>query len=88
MKTLEQKKKEALQREVEYSKLTPEQKLLKLNLRLGDRNGAIRERVSLDKQIQIQNARGISREEVIDERTGKPYIGGNQRKPYQKPKRS
>lgn len=27
-------------------------------------------------------------EEVIDERTNKPYKGGAQRKPYQKPKRS
>lgn len=87
MKTLEQKRKEAIQRQAEYSKLTPEQKLLKVSLRLGQETGALKERSLLIAQI-AKNKVKKEVEEVIDERTGKPYVGGNQRKPYQKPKRS
>jgi len=73
MKNKETRKKEAAERELEYNKLSPAQKMLKLDLKLGGGVGAVKQRRRLGFQLS-----GPAKEEV----TEKP------KKNYQKPKRS
>lgn len=92
MKDLSLRKIEAQKRQAESDKLSATQKLLKLDLRLGGGLGASKERAKLATLIEHEKLMSKitkdTEEGVIDERTGLPYKGGNQRKPYQKPKRS
>lgn len=81
MKTSEQKKKEALERQAEYNKLTPAQKLLKLDITFGEGKGAKNERAKL---LLLQVKEANSQGQAI------PGVGNQrpQKKPYQKPKKS
>lgn len=49
MKTKEQKKTEAAERQAEYDKLTPEEKIAKLDKKFGNGKGANKERARLSK---------------------------------------
>lgn len=80
MKNKDQKRQEALERNSEYNRLTTQQKITRLDLRFGEKQGAKTERARLGlKLIQEANSQGQA-------------VAGQQRpkdKPhYQKPKRS
>ena len=82
MKDLITRKKEAEERTIEYNKLTPRQKYLKLDLKLGELIGAKRQRRKLQLQIGSEPLTGTIPAGVGDS-IQKPV-----KKPYQKPKRS
>lgn len=73
MKSKEQKQKEAIERQKDYSTLTVAQKILKLDIKLGGGKGAVKERAKLAR---------IAVEPVAEKLAEKP------KKNYQKPKRS
>lgn len=79
MKDLITRKKEAEERTVEYNKLTPKQKYLKLDLKLGELVGAKKQR----RRLQLEILSGTIPAGVGDS-IQKPEL----KKPYQKPKRS
>jgi hypothetical protein len=82
MKSKDQKRQEALERNSEYNRLTTQQKITRLDLRFGEKQGAKTERARLGlKLIEEANNKG----QVI------PGAGPQRLKPkqnYQKPKRS
>jgi hypothetical protein len=82
------RKKEALERNQEHSKLTTAQKITKLDLRFGAGNGAQHERFNLALKM-VQEGKGTiimgAKAVEMGSEPGKvKYI----KKPYQKPKRS
>lgn len=79
MKDLITRKKEAEERTIEYNELTPKQKYLKLDLKLGDLVGAKKQRRRLELEI-LQTAQIPA---GVGDSIQKP-----EKKPYQKPKRS
>ena len=76
MKNKELRKKEALERNQEYQALSTTQKVLKLDLKLGGGKGAVRQRKKL-AEASIKESEG---------RVAK--VAQENKKPYQKPKRS
>lgn len=79
MKTSEQKKKEALERNAEHSKLTTAQKLLKLDITFGEGKGASKERAKLAlAALEDEKAKA----------TVQKTEAKKDKKPYQKPKKS
>lgn len=91
MKDLSQRKSEAKERQEAYNVLTTSQKITLLDLKLGGGVGAKRQREKLANQLVKESEERVTKVEqpVVGERTGNPYVGGNQRKKsYQKPKRS
>lgn len=80
MKSKDQKKEEALLRQEEYKKLTPQQKVLKLDLALGGGNGAKKERKKLSYEIEHTGG--------IPDSVGSISTPTEKKIKYQKPKRS
>jgi len=80
MKTKAEKREEALERQEGFKKLSPKQKLLKLDLIYGDGKGAIKERKKL--QYEIEHTGGIP------DSTGSGNTPKEKKKHYQKPKKS
>jgi hypothetical protein len=76
MKNKETRKKEALERQADYDTLTPQQKVLKLNIKLGEGLGAVKQR----RRLAFQLNGVINTPEVKTDKLKK--------KPYQKPKKS
>lgn len=86
MKSLQERRDGAKERQEEYNSLTTVQKILKLDIRFGDGKGAVKERAKLALQL-IKESEGrvpkVSEEIVLGQ--------GAQRIPkkaYQKPKKS
>lgn len=82
MKSKEQKQQEAIKRQQEYDKLTPNQKILKFDIQFGNLKGATKERFKLVNQIKHQITTGQVPVGVGDS------VQKEKKKPYQKPKRS
>lgn len=84
MKSKEQRKAEAQVRQEEYNKLTIEQKVLKLDLKLGGGLGAIKQRTKLffqkEKEKRQPPTKPQQQEDVKLTKKGKKF--------YQKPKKS
>jgi len=80
MKTRQQRQEEAKVRMEEYKKLNPKQKLLKLDLQLGDGIGAKKQRKAL--KYEIEHTGGIP------DSTGSGSTPLQVKKKYQKPKKS
>lgn len=76
MKNKETRKAEALERQQEYNSLTVEQKVLKLDLKLGGDKGAVKQRAKLAQEAVIAKTKPAE---------NKPE---KKKKPYQKPKKS
>lgn len=79
MKFKDQRIAEAKERQEEYQKLTPKQKLMKLDLKLGGGVGAKKQRARIEHEIQTAQ---------IPEGVGDSVNKPEKKKPYQKPKRS
>jgi len=78
MKSKQEKRQEAIKRQEEYEKLTPKQKLLRLDLQVGDK-GADKQRAKL-KDLEISTSQlpvGVG-----------DSVNKEKKKPYQKPKKS
>lgn len=70
--TKQQKRQKALEMAEANAKLTPEQKIAKLDHLLGPGNGAVRERARLAAQIEARKAKVVSASlDNADEGTGK-----------------
>lgn len=84
MKSVEQRRAEAQVRQEEYNKLTIEQKVLKLDLKLGGGLGAIRQRAKLffqkEKEKRQPPAKPQPENDVKVTKKGKKF--------YQKPRKS
>lgn len=78
MKSKQEKKQEAIKRQEEYEKLTPKQKVLRLDLQVGDK-GAKKQRAKL-KDLEINTAQ-------IPVGVG-DSVQKEKKKSYQKPKKS
>ena len=74
MKNKETRRAEAKERQADYDTLTPQQKLLKLDIKLGGGKGAVKERAKLAVKAE--------------ERPGETKSVKTDKKPYQKPKKS
>ena len=78
MKSKQEKRQEAIKRQEEYKKLTPKQRLLQLDLQVGDK-GAAKQRAKL-KDLEISTSQlpvGVG-----------DSVNKEKKKPYQKPKKS
>lgn len=78
MKSKQEKRQEAIKRQEDYEKLTPKQKLLQLDLQVGDK-GAAKQRAKL-KDLEISTSQlpvGVG-----------DSVNKEKKKPYQKPKKS
>lgn len=75
MKSKELRRQEALERQADYKSLTVTQKVLKLDLKLGGGQGAVKQRARLA-------------EASVKESEGRVAKVKPEKKPYQKPKRS
>jgi len=84
MKSVEQRRAEAQVRQEEYSNLTIEQKILKIDLKLGGGIGAMKQRAKLffqkEKEKRQPPAKPQQQEDVKVTKKGKKF--------YQKPKKS
>ena len=80
MKNKEDRRKDAMERQEEYNKMTPQQKVLKLDLKLGGGLGAKRERKKLAYEIEHTGG--------IPDNVGSIATPVKEKKKYQKPKKS
>lgn len=72
MKSKDQRKKEALERQEEYNSMTIAQKILKLDLKFGEGKGAVKQRAKL--AYQASQPIKTSKSEVVGEnKKRKPY---------------
>jgi hypothetical protein len=86
MKTKQEKQEQAKVRQAEYDKLTPKQKLMKLDLQIGDK-GAIKQRKKLKDESTTERSNSSSTHcDSIPAGVGDSV--NKIKKPYQKPKRS
>jgi hypothetical protein len=82
MKSKQERQEEAKKRQEEYNKLTTKQKLLKIDLKIGDK-GAKKQRAKL---INIFMLEPLTETGSIPSGTGDSI--NKKKKPYQKPKKS
>lgn len=85
MKSLDQKRTEAKERQEAYSSLSTKKKLLYLDMKFGENKGARKQRAKLKLQL--------AQEQISSQQSSKSDNSSNnpgviKKKPYQKPKRS
>lgn len=79
MKSLQERRDGAKERQEEYNSLTTAQKILKLDIRFGDGKGAVKERAKLAAQLVKESEGRVAK-------VNEPEV--KIKKKYQKPKRS
>jgi hypothetical protein len=85
MKNKQQRKEEAQVRQEEYNKLTTEQKILKLDLKLGGNLGAIKQRARLMIRNELEKVQASKPKPAVQENV---KVTNKGKKFYQKPKKS
>lgn len=88
MKTLDTRKVEAQERQLEYSKLTVSQKVLKLDLKLGGGIGAVKQRAKLAEQAIKESEGRVAKVKTEDTPKEKPkFKKGSKNPEYRKKER-
>jgi ABC-type molybdenum transport system ATPase subunit/photorepair protein PhrA len=84
----QERKKEATERQKEHNELSFQQRLIKLDLRLGKDLGAAKERKKILRKIEWEKNYGNKSITPTDSKSPSEPIVKTKKKPYQKPRRS